>query len=254
MPRKCRFVPVFAFCLFLSAFMMGAGPARAQQAEPGEGEPESSRKYHGYEAVIGVTSRAQNLIVFEGRGDKRLATMTGSFAPSPQIFLNTPFRPFRTEDAGEGNITRTGYYIKYSYNSFSLDRQEDPDTGGIGPGSDRYNYGTEVKGHFFAVAPVGAVETIRPDGSVPFRIEFGIGLGYLDLSGDVVLGDWLGDPMAPKTPIDYSGLSYFFFAMGRHQFGSFMFGYQMGINATSSRPYSFSQGYVSLDLGYKVAF
>jgi len=223
-----------------------------QSVQPAEKESGNSIQYHGYEAVVGVTSRAQALLVFEGTGDKKLAVMIGNFVPSPQIFITTPFRPFKVEEVSGERNTRSGYYWKYSYNKFSLDRQEDPVMGGIGSGSPVYNYGTKVEGDFFTVAPVIATEMLRPDGTVKFRAEGGLGLGYLDLAGDIVLGDWLGDPLAPRTQIDYSGLSFFFFAMGRHHWGSFMLGYQMGISVTSSRPYSYSQSYVSLDIGYRL--
>jgi len=241
------------FTIFI--FLLLTTPLAFGQEEPSsEPMPATSTQYHGYEAVIGITSRAQALLVFEGSGDKKLAVMTGKFVPTPQLFLNTPFHPFMEEELKGRKVSRTGYYWKISYNKFSLDRQEDPDTGGIGPASPVYDYGTKVKGDFFAVAPVFANETIRPDGTVPFRIEFGLGLGYLDLAGDIVLGDWQGDSLAPRTDIDYSGLSFFLFTMGRHQWGSFMFGYQMGISATDSRPYSFSQSYVSVDFGYRMTF
>ncbi len=232
--------------------MIHAAPSSGQAVQPAEEGSENSIQYHGYEAVVGVTSRAQALLVFEGTGDKKLAVMTGDFVPSPQIFLTTPFRPFTKEKAIGGKTSRTGYYWKYSYNRFVLDRQEDPDTGGIGPSSPVYNYGTKVEGDFFAVAPVIATEMLRPDGTVKFRLELGLGLGYLDLSGDIVLGDQQGDPMAPSTRIDYSGPSFFLFTMGRHHWGSFMLGYQMGISATTSKPYSYSQSYISLDIGYRV--
>jgi hypothetical protein len=245
-------LPAFALSLFLSAAIFHARPASGQPVQPAEKESGNWIQYNGYEAVVGVTSRAQALLVFEGTGDKRLAVMTGNFVPSPQIFITTPFRPFKVEEVNRGKTTRSGYYWKYSYNKFSLDRQEDPVMGGIGPGSPVYNYGTKVEGDFFAVAPVIATEMLRPDGAVKFRGEGGLGLGYLNLKGDIVLGDWLGDPLAPRTQINYSGLSFFLFAMGRHHWGSFMFGYQMGISATSSRPYSYSQSYVSLDVGYRV--
>ena len=241
-----------ALSLMLSIAIIPVRPASGQPVQPAEEESGNSIQYHGYEVVIGVTSRAQALLVFEGGGDKKLAVMTGDFIPSPQIFINTPFRPFKIEDVGGEKTTRTGYYWRYSYNKFSLDRQEDPDTGGIGPSSPVYNYGTKVEGDFFAVAPVIATEMLRPDGTVKFRAEVGLGLGYLDLGGDIVLGDWQGDPLALRTQIDYSGLSFFLFTMGRHHWGSFMFGYQLGISATSSKPYSYSQSYVSLDIGYRV--
>jgi hypothetical protein len=230
---------------------MTAAEAPGQSA--GE-DANASLQYSGYEVVLGVTSRAQALIVFDGRGDDKIAIMTGNFVPSPQIFLASPFRPFREKDARGRKIGRTGYYWKISYNSFSLDRQEDPDTGGIGAASPVYNYGTNVEGHFLAVAPVVAYEVLKPDGMVTLRLECGLGLGYLDLEGDIVLGDWQGDPLAPKTEIDYRGPSFFVYVMGRHYWNSFMFGYQMGINATSSTPYSFSQSYVSLDIGYRIMF
>ena len=242
----------FPLSLFLALVMIRAHPALGQPVPPAGDEPGNATWYHGYEAVIGVASRAQALLVFDGRSDKKLAVMTGNFVPSPQIFLNTPFRPFKTEEVDGDKTTRTGYYWKYSYNRFSLDRQEDPDTGGIGPSSPVYDYGTKVKGDFFAVTPVIATEMVRPDGTVKFRLEFGLGLGYLGLKGDIVLGDWQGDPLAPGTKIDYSGPSYFLFTMGRHHWGSFMLGYQMGISATSStKPYSYSQSYISLDAGYR---
>jgi hypothetical protein len=209
-------------------------------------------QYHGYEAVVGVASRTQALLVFEGTGDKKLAVMTGNFVPYPQIFINTPFRPFKVKDADVEKNTRSGYYWKYSYNRFSLDRQEDPDTGGIGSTSPVYNYGTKVEGNFFAVAPVIATDMLRPDGTVKLRLETGLGLGYLDLEGDIVLGDWQGDPLAPTTHINYSGPSFFLFTMGRYNWRSFMFGFQMGISATSSKPYSYSQSYISLDIGYRL--
>jgi hypothetical protein len=215
---------------------------------------ETTENYHGFEATLGVTSRAQALIVFEGRGDERLAVMTGNFVPSPQIYLTTPFHPLGKEVAKGEKTTHYGYYWKYSYNSFSLDRQEDPDTGGIGPASPVYNYGTSVKGDFLAIAPVFAVEMLRPDGSVPFRIELGLGAGYLSLEGDVVLGDQQGQPDSVKTDIKYNGPAFFLFAMGRYYWKAFMLGYQMGITVTSSDPFSFSQSYVSLDVGYRMLF
>jgi len=238
--------------LFLSASMTPVCPVAAQQAGPPEQDSGSSFQYHGYEFVAGITARAQALLVFDGHSDKKLAVMTGEFVPSPQIFVNTPFHPFSFEEVPGETVGRTGYYWKFSYNRFFLKHQEDLDTGGIGNSSPVYNYGTSVKGAFLAVAPVIAYERLKPDGSVPFRVEFGLGLGYLDLGGDIVLGDWEGDPQAPKTDIDYSGVSYFLFAMGRHQWGSLMFGYQMGISATSSKPYSYSQSFISLDFGYKI--
>ena len=207
----------------LSSGMIHAAPSSGQAVQPAEKGSENSIQYHGYEAVVGVTSRAQALLVFEGTGDKKLAVMTGDFVPSPQIFLTTPFRPFTKEKAIGGKTSRTGYY-----------------------------YGTKVEGDFFAVAPVIATEMLRPDGTVKFRLELGLGLGYLDLSGDIVLGDQQGDPMAPSTRIDYSGPSFFLFTMGRHHWGLFMLGYQMGISATTSKPYSYSQSYISLDIGYRV--
>ncbi len=252
MLEKSRLLVIFTLSLFLLSSTIHVRPASGQPNEPAGTESGNSIELDGYEAVVGVTLRTQALLVFDG--GKKTAVMTGNFVPTPQIFLNTPFRPFKSEEMGRDKNTRSGYYLKYSYNRFSLDRQEDPDTGGIGPSSPVYNYGTEVKGYFLAVAPVVASEILREDGTLKFRIEFGLGLGYLDLEGDIVLGDWQGDPLAPRTQIDYSGLSYFLFAMGRHQWGSFMFGYQMGISATDSKPYSYSQSYVSLDFGYRIVF
>ena len=253
MLKTIRSYKSFALSLFLVVALIHVHPASGQPVQPAGEEPGNAIQYHGYEAVIGVASRVQALLVFDGHGDEKLAVMTGNFVPSPQIFLTTPFRPFKTEEANSERTTRSGYYWKYSYNRFSLDRQEDPDTGGIGPASPVYDYGTKVKGDFFAVAPVFATEMLRPDGTVKFRLELGLGLGYLDLQGDIVLGDWQGDPLAPRTKIDYSGPSFFFFTMGRHHWGSFMLGYQMGISATSStKPYSYSQSYISLDMGYRV--
>jgi hypothetical protein len=242
------------FVLVYSIFLSGisVGPVLAQSVESDEQDSEASFNYHGYEAVAGVTMRAQALIVYSGSSSSKRAVMTGRFIPYPQIFINTPFRPFSVEKYMGEEVGRTGYYWKISYNRFSLDRQEDPDTGGIGPASPVYDYGTRVKGEFFAVAPVFAHEMLKPDGGVPFRIELGLGLGYLDLAGDIVLGDWEGDPLAPATRIDHSGMSVFLFMMGRHQWGSLMFGYQMGISISSGEPYSYNQSYVSLDFGYKI--
>jgi len=245
-------LPVFALSLFLSAAIIPVRPASGQSVQPDEQESGNSIQYHGYEAVVGITSRAQTLLVFEGTGDKKLAVMTGNFVPYPQIFISTPFRPFKVEDVNDKRTTRSGYYWKYSYNRFSLDRQEDPYTGGIGSSSPVYNYDTKVEGDFFAVAPVIATEMLRPDGTVKLRFEGGLGIGYLDLEGDIVLGDWQGDPLAPRTQIDYSGPSFFIFTMGRYNWGSFMFGCQMGISATISRPYSYSQSFISLDIGYRL--
>lgn len=242
----------FSRKLFISIIMVCVSCVEALAGEASSPNPEGSPPYHGYETIVGVTSRAQTLLVFDGKGDRRLAVMTGDFIPSPQIFVNTPFHPFSIEEGRGGKVGRAGYYWKVSYNRFSLDRQEDPDTGGIGSTSPTYNYGTRVKGDFLAVAPVLVYERLRADGSVPFRVELGMGLGYLDLSGDIVLGDWKGDQEAPRTEVDYSDPSGFIFVMGRHQWGAFMFGYQMGISATISRPYSYSQSYVSLDFGYRV--
>ncbi|UCG38702.1 MAG: hypothetical protein JSV00_00230, partial [bacterium] len=205
------------------------------------------------EAAVGVTSRAQALIVFEGRTDKRLAVMTGDFVPSPTLFLRTPFR-LLGENAGAAGTTQTGYYWKISYNRFSLDRQEDPETGGIGPASPTYNYGTEVTGQFLAAAPVFAVQSLRPDGSVPWRGEVGIGAGYLSLDGDVALEDPAGGPAMIIQDLDYSGPAVFVFVAGQHNWKALLLGFQMGIMATSSRPYSFSQSFVSLDVGFRKLF
>ena len=245
---------VFAVSLGLAVAMVHARPARGQPVNPVEQGSHNSIRYRGYEAVVGVTSRTQALLVFEGTGDKKLAVMTGRFVPYPQIFITTPFRPFKTQDADSKKTTRSGYYWKYSYNRFSLDRQEDPDTGGIGSSSPVYDYGTKVKGDFYAVAPVIVTEMLRPDETVKLRLEAGLGVGYLDLEGDIVLGDWRGDSMAPITDIDYSGPSVFIFTMGRYHWGAFLFGCQMGISATSSKPYSYSQSYISLDIGYRLVF
>lgn len=242
----------FYILLFLVVSTIPVCPVSAQPVDPADQGPGNSFKYHGYEAVVGVTMRAQALIVYKGDSNDNRAVMTGEFVPSPQIFINTPFRPFSVEEFMGEKVGRTGYYWKVSYNRFSLDRQEDPDTGGIGPASPVYDYGTRVKGDFIAIAPVIAHEMLRSDGSVPFRIELGMGLGYLDLAGDIVIGDWKGDPLAPKTGIDHSGVSIFIFTMGRHQWGSFMFGYQMGISISGGEEYTYNQSYVSLDLGYKV--
>ncbi|MGD8352589.1 MAG: hypothetical protein PVJ01_00365 [Pseudomonadota bacterium] len=252
MVRMSGSLLVFALFLLFSDAMIHVRPAMGEPVQAAEKASGSSIKYHGYEAVIGVTSRAQTLLVFEGTGSNKLAVMTGKFVPYPQLFITTPFHSFKDEDSGSKKNTRSGYYWKYSYNRFSLDGQEDPDTGGIGSSSHVYNYGTKVEGNFFAVAPVIATEMLRPDETVKLRLELGLGLGYLDLDGDVVLGDWQGDPLAPVTQVDYSGLSFFVFTMGRYNWGRFMFGSQLGISATSSKPYSFSQSYVSLDIGYRM--
>lgn len=199
MSKKSSSILAFPLSLMLSTAIINVLPASGQPVQPVEKETENSIQYHGYEVVVGVTSRAQALLVFEGSGDKKLAVMPGDFNPSPQLFITTPFRPFKIEEIGGKKTTRTGYYWKYSYNKFSLDRQEDPDTGGIGPASPVYNYGTKVEGDFFAVAPVVATEMLRAYDTVKFRAEVGLGLGYLDLEGDIVLRDWRGDPLAPRT-------------------------------------------------------
>ncbi len=233
---------------------MPSAPARAE-AVPSAGLPAASpARPKGYEVTVGVTSRVQSLIVFDGRGDQRLAFMTGPFTPSPQIFLTTPFHPLGQEGEPGKENGRWGYYWKYSYNRFSLDRQEDPDTGGIGSTSPSYDYGTRVQGDFLAVAPVLAYEKRSRDEAPAFRMEFGLGGGYLSLDGDAVLGDFQGQPDAPRTAIDYDGPALFLFTMGRHYWGAFMFGYQLGIMTTSSTPYSFSQSYLSLDIGYRLLF
>ena len=244
--------PFFILILLLSSAVIPVCPVFAQSDEPAEPDSVNSFEYHGYEAVVGVTMRAQALMLYSGSGNEKRAVMTGRFVPSPQIFINTPFRPFSVEEVMGEKVGRTGYYWKVSYNKFSLDRQEDPDTGGIGPASPVYDYGTRVKGEFLAVAPVIAHETLRPDGSVPFRVELGLGIGYLDLAGDIVVGDWEGDPLAPKTKIDHRGMSAFIFMMGRHQWRSLMFGYQMSISISSGESYTYNQSYVCLDFGYKI--
>jgi len=180
--------------------------------------------------------------------------MTGNFVPSPQLYLTTPFHPFGQDVPGGQKGSRFGYFWTYSFNSFSLHRQEDPDTGGIGSASPVYDYGTRVRGDFVAIAPVIATQTVGPDGAVLFRLELGLGIGYLSLSGDAVLGDQAGVPDPVRSEVDYRGPALFLFTMGRHYWGSFMFGYQLGIVTTSSTPYSFSQSYLSLDAGYRIRF
>jgi len=240
--------------MILSANLLPAKYAIGQPANPKDEGSKISMQHQGYEAVLGMTSRAQALMVFEGRGDKKLAVMTGNFEPSLQLYVTTPFHILGEEVADGVKVSHHGYYWKYSYNRFSLDRQEDPDTGGIGWGSSVYDYGTIVEGEFFALAPVYALEVLRPDGTVPFRIELGLGAGHFFISGDIVLGDQRGQPGAVKTDIEYSGPAFFMFIMGQHYWKSWLFGYQMGTMSTSSTPYSFSQGFVALDFGYHVLF
>jgi hypothetical protein len=240
--------------LILSTGTPSVPSAYGQPVQPAQNDTDASIQYRGYEAVFGVTSRQQTLFVSKGSGsDDTIAIMIGNFASFPQIFLNTPIHLISEEVVKGEKVSHTGYYWKYSYNSFSLDRQDDPDAGGLG-GSPDYNYGTRIEGDFFAVTPVFATEMLRPDGTVPFRIEVGLGAGYLNFAGDIVLGDQGGDPSAVKTDIDFSGPALFLFIMGRHQWGSFMFGYQMGTSFAHSPAYGFQHGYLSIDIGYSILF
>ena len=90
---------MFALLLFLSAAIIHVRPASGESVPIEEKESGNSIQYHGYEAVIGVTSRAQALLVFEGTGSEKLAVMTGNFVPYPQLFITTPFHPFKFENA-----------------------------------------------------------------------------------------------------------------------------------------------------------
>ena len=246
----------------LIIFSVGLIQARYAIGQPTistDNNSETSIQYQGYEAVLGVTFRAQALRVSEGRSDKRLGLMIGNFEPSPYLHVTTPIHVLGEEIVNGVKVSHHGYYGKFMYNRFSLDRQDDAVNGGIGSGSG-HDYGTHVEGEFLAATSIAAIEMLRPDGTVPFRMELGLGVGYLSLSGDIFLGDILPSDDIPnhlwavRTDIDYSGPAFFIFCGGQHHWKSWLFGYELGAMVTSSTPYSFNNGYFTLDFGYRKLF
>ena len=81
---------VASLLIIFSASLLQTRYANGQPISPPDGDSETSIQYQGYEAVLGVTLRAQALRVSEGRSDKRLGLMVGNFEPSPYLHVITP--------------------------------------------------------------------------------------------------------------------------------------------------------------------
>lgn len=128
----------------------------------------------GYKGGVGVSFKQVTLDLMEGSDHLVVATIGNELSPIPVFNLQSPVKFF--------GRSRVGYYIVYECGGFNLDLQEsffawEPQW---------QDMGTSVRGFFISATPVLALET--PERSnTRIRLNFGIGLGYLSLSGDVII-------------------------------------------------------------------
>jgi hypothetical protein len=173
----------------------GNDAAATERPEPGQPPGSHDRKnggmngilsLAGYRGSIGVSFKQVTLDIMEGSDHLVVATIGNEFSPSLIFNLESPVKFF--------GKSRLGYFLKYEYGVFNLDVQESS----FSWEPQWQDMGTSVDGYFISATPVLTME-VSDRSDIKTRINFGIGLGYLSLEGDVII--YLDDD--PYQPVRY---------------------------------------------------
>lgn len=162
-------------------------PALAQGSHlPGDHEPLippdilSPNWYAGYNLTVGLAVKTVYFTVSERGSNIELGTLTNQAQITPSLLFATPFYYFT-----DPQRSAFGWYLESGYSSFKADRQV------VGADLKEVDMGTSVEGEYLYITPVVFYNWGDPyvtaEHGVAFKFGIGVGLGYLQARGNIVL-------------------------------------------------------------------
>jgi hypothetical protein len=130
----------------------------------------------GAELILGIALRDSDISVQDADSGRELARVSDKQRVVPQFVLKTRDRHF-----GESSF---GWFVDFGEGYVRGDRQRDVDLG------------TTLSAVYWQLTPTVFYDFNRgaPVDASHFRAGFGLGLGYMDISGDVILTNEPGQP------------------------------------------------------------
>jgi hypothetical protein len=177
--------------------------------------PEASSAYadsddplSSYQVTLGIAVNAIDFDVSDEGSSSPKGTLSEDFSYSPFMALISPYKYL-----GESHW---GMFMEYSFSGFQLDRQIVNDKSG-----ELADLGTSVKGYYAFATPTlfYSFNAKKTRGSFDQKIiaGIGIGLGYLDASGDIIFTETTQE----RFNIDVSGAALAISIFADYQAGDF---------------------------------
>ncbi len=160
-------------------------------------EPETENQNHWYSGIIldiGVTASQVDLEVDKYEDGSKVSggTLSTDISYAPFITAGSKYRYLGS--------TKFGYNIQITFSGFRVDKQD------LG-GDDLEDVGTSAKGYFVYALPVlfynFGDKTFKAGKGKSLKFGIGVGLGYLEAKGDIILED-LDDGTQEKHKFDVS--------------------------------------------------
>ena len=139
--------------------------------------------------TIGISIKQLSLDVYEKNNTDPEGILTEDFAFVPELGLESGITYFSNSN--------WGYKYAINFGAFEMNTQE--------VGQEDIDLNTSANGYFIYAMPVGVYDFLKNKKDQHLLLGFGIGLGYLKASGDIVLTE-----SAPqiKHIFDLSELTY----------------------------------------------
>lgn len=160
-------------------------------------EPREINWYNGFRMFVGTSTKQVTFTVQDKKTLRKQGALTEEMQTSPSIHFETPYYYFNNDPA-----SKTGWYIELGYSSFAVSKQEIGDEN-----SDvLVDMGTSVTGRYLYLTPVAfynfgdlnikqgcglSLSTTDACGQ-SFKFGIGIGIGYLQAKGDIILTETPG--------------------------------------------------------------
>ena len=239
------FRPAFIAALAaIAAAFIAPFPAFAQPPETTPSGPGKPGIFSLSSGDVGISFRGVSLDVVNPSDGVTIVNMDTGLKPTLTLNLTSPARYF-----GDSPV---GYILRYGLSFFSIDTQDTPVT------MDQEDLGTGVDGFFLSFTPMLVLDSARMRGPEAAGARFGIGLGvgYLNASGDFIEFDT--EAMYPypqyRRGIDVSSLAYGAHVFAEYSLGRLVLGLHSGFFNASGGGYDYLVGDYSIDAGFRSRF
>ena len=184
---------------------------------------------------VGISLKQLSLDVFErGKTDPE-GTLTEDYTISPELGLNS--------NIIYSSDNNWGYKYVVNFGRFKMTTQE-VDLNDI-------NLGTSADGYFLYAMPVGVYNFHKGKDNSSILIGFGVGIGYLNASGDIILTE--SSPQI-KHQFSFSELTYSYGLFFEHEINSWSYGISIYGPEITKDSYEYNLFDIGMTVRKKFAF
>lgn len=172
---------VVLLLLALASTQATSATETAGYEKPATIEPSVTHWFSGYSVVVGVAYKKPNFRVKDKETRILEGRMTGTYQTEPVLYIDTPYHYFSDNPESDG----FGWYVEYGFTTFTTHLQV------VGTAESRIDLGTSISGETYNLTPIMFYNWgdpyIKNNQGQFFKAGLGIGLGYLQAKGDIIL-------------------------------------------------------------------